>query len=491
MRDEGNRRIYILSPAYCLRGWKLLPFGITQARGTNTEFVDKETYALMLDCDGETLIDYDALSEKQKAWYDFWEEQNVIQRCTEKKHLLPYQEYKAYDCRYKSSISWSITGKCNYSCRHCFMSAPHALTGEPSYEQLMTMLDSFERCGIRGIGLTGGEPLIRPDFWQLVDEIRKRDMFITTIYSNGKLVDDRFIEELEKRDLHPVVQLSFDGVGHHDWMRGVKGAEQIAVDAFRRCQKHGIRTSASMALCRESAPSIRETVKLLASVGCSSFKINNASPQGEWKNEPEHYLTDAEANQIYLDYIPYFFEDGAPLSLVLEGLFHYNTEEKVEQGMYEKWIPEANFADAPMCAVVRRSMYVSPEGNVLPCMSLVATPIEKEFPNLLTQPLEEILDDPSHYMSVINFRIQDFMDHNPECRECEYREACCGGCRATALITSPDDYLAKDMKACEYFKGGWKKRKEDILRAIGREDLIVKRTSVKYTENNENRQKGL
>ena len=102
MSSETERRIYILSPAYCLRGWKLLPFGITQAWGTNTEFVDKETYALMLDCDGETLIDYDALSEKQKAWYDFWEEQNVIQRCTEKKHLLPYQEYKAYDCRYKS-----------------------------------------------------------------------------------------------------------------------------------------------------------------------------------------------------------------------------------------------------------------------------------------------------------------------------------------------------------------------------------------------------
>ena len=41
-------------------------------------------------------------------------------------------------------------------------------------------------------------------------------------------------------------------------------------------------------------------------------------------NETEHFLTQAEANQVFLDYIPQYFEDGAPLSIGLEGFFSYN-----------------------------------------------------------------------------------------------------------------------------------------------------------------------
>ena len=59
------------------------------------------------------------------------------------------------------------------------------------------------------------------------------------------------------------------------------------------------------------------------------------------------------------------------------------------------------------------------------------------------------------------------MDHNPECRKCEYRELCCGGCRATAVLDHPDDYLSKDLKTCEYYKGGWKKKKDDLLKELG------------------------
>ena len=110
------------------------------------------------------------------------------------------------------------------------------------------------------------------------------------LYFNGLLVTDAFLDELEKRNIHTSIQFSFDGVGHHDWMRGVPGAEKVVIDAFKRCKVRGISTSASMAMCRESAPSIRETVRLLASLGCSSLKINNTTPQGEWLNEPEHYV---------------------------------------------------------------------------------------------------------------------------------------------------------------------------------------------------------
>ena len=50
------------------------------------------------------------------------------------------------------------------------------------------------------------------------------------------------------------------------------------------------------------------------------------------------------------------------------------------------------FPRALMCGHVRRNMYVSPRGNVLPCMSMVGGPLEEKFPNMLETPLEDILD---------------------------------------------------------------------------------------------------
>ena len=119
-----------------------------------------------------------------------------------------------------------------------------------------------------------------------------------------------------------------------------------------------------------------------------------------------------------------------------------------------------------MCGHVRRSLYVSPQGNVLPCMSMVGTEIGHLFPNMLKTPLEEILNGDSLYMKITDYRISDFMNHQPECRTCRYREMCCGGCRAIAVQTSPDDYLGKDRTVCEYYPGGWMEKKNALLKQL-------------------------
>ena len=229
-------RRYILTPGYVLRGWKLLPYAIQYLCAPMTEFFREDDWALISACDGRTDIDWNALTDEQRKRYEHWERGGFIRRAGDGERLLPYQEYRFYPARFKESVQWSITGRCNYKCRHCFMSAPHAAQGEPSWEQLMTMLDAFRRCGVRNMNLTGGEPMFRRDFWDLVDEIHKHGMAIPTLYSNGLLITDAFLDELDRRHMRPNIQFSFDGVGHHDWMRGVPGAEKIVVDALKRCQ---------------------------------------------------------------------------------------------------------------------------------------------------------------------------------------------------------------------------------------------------------------
>ncbi len=461
-------RRYILTPGYALRGWKLLPYAVQSLFYPKTEFFREDDWALFSACDGQTDIDWAELTDAQRGRYDHWEQNGFIRRARDGERLLPVQEYRFFPARFKQGVQWSITGRCNYKCKHCFMSAPHAAQGEPSWEQLMQMLDAFERCGIKSVNLTGGEPMVRRDFWELVDEIRRRNILIPTLYSNGLLITDAFLDELEKRGLRPNLQFSFDGVGYHHWMRGIPGAEKVVLDAIRRCAERGIRTSATMVLFRDNRHTIRETANMLASLGCSSLKTGIATPAGEWKQYPEHYLTQAELYEAYLDYIPQYFEDGCPLSLSLDGFFVHDNPSNRQFSPIEKGIPEKDFSRALMCGHARRELYVSPRGNVLPCMSMVGGPIEDQFPNMLETPLEEILDDGSYYMDAINFRVSDFLERNPECKTCEYRTECCGGCRAQAVFAHPTDYLAVDPVTCEYYRGGWMEKKNELLKKLGR-----------------------
>ena len=455
-----------MSPYYVLRGWKLLPYAVQGLYRSQTVFFRENEWKLFSACDGKSDIDWDALSDEKRHLYERWERDGFICRCDPGESLKPYQEYHFYNARFKERVQWSITGRCNYKCKHCFMSAPHAAQGEPCWDELMYMLDAFDRCGIHSLELTGGEPMVRRDFWDLVDEILSRGMIIPTLYTNGLLITDTFLDEMEKRHLQSSIQFSFDGVGYHDWMRGVPGAEQAVLDALKRCQERGIPTSISMVVCRESVGSIRESVNLMASLGVRSMKVGNASPQGEWLHQPEHYLTQAELYDAFLRYIPHFFKDGMPLTLGLEGFFDYDKDREETASFSDKSIPEESFGKALMCGHVRRGMYVSPKGNILPCMSMVGGPIEEQFPNMLETPLEDILDKKSLYMDINNLRISDYMEHNPECRTCEYRTLCCGGCRALAVRDHPTDYLSKDLYTCEYFKGGWKDKKDELLRSI-------------------------
>ena len=460
---------YLLNPWMALRGWKKLPYGIQNLISGRAEFFDRDLFELFLSCDGKSPFDPEWSREEELEILAQWEKNNIIHKCESGETLRPYQQYKYYDSVFREAVHWSITGHCNFKCRHCFMSAPHARTKDPTLEELTEMLDAFSECGIAAVDLTGGEPLIRPDFFELLDRIREKNITVRTIFSNGHLVTDAFLQKLKERRIHPNFQMSFDGIGWHDWMRGVPGAEQAVLDAFRRCQREGFSTTASMVVFRENIGTIRDTVKLLAEAGCSQLKISIASPAGEWKNETEHYLTREEAFHAYLDYIPKYFEDGSPLTLIMEGMFVFDPKSGRAFSMFEKNCPEEYFGTVFSCAQMRRHLYVSPQGNVLPCMSMIGTEAEPLFPNMKKTPLKEILEK-SYFQKVSGMTIQEYMQANPECSRCEFRERCCGGCRAAGTSSGTGSCYSKDPSACAYFKNGWYKRKEALFKELGIDD---------------------
>ncbi len=459
---------YRLNPRYLLRGWQRLPYGLVDRETGVVSFVYKRHYDAINLATGKIDLNLPVISPEVRESARELVSFGVLEPCERGEGARdPEQEYRFFGNRFIQCAHWSITGKCNFRCKHCFMSAPDAKFGEISHEQALDVIDQLADCGIYQVELTGGEPLIRSDFMELVDALRAKGIHITNIYTNGALVTDELLDELEARGVRCAFTLSFDGVGWHDWMRGIPGAEAMARKAFERCRAHGFPTAAAMVIFDKNKDVLRETVRELGKLGVNSLKTNPVATAGEWvEHEDDGTLTMDEMYQIYLDYIPQYYEDGLPLQFLDLGGFFNVSRQRPEQF----WVPVEHHCEDPkrtcLCSSVRNQVYISADGQALPCMALAGSDdvAREDFPNIFDIGLKACLTD-SHYMKCIDYRVSDFAAANPECAECEYLLSCIGGCRGAALDEDPTFYLGPDHATCGIFKGGWIPRINEVASA--------------------------
>ena len=446
---------YILNDRYCFRGWYKLPYGILDKVKKKAVFLDRDVYMALLKCDGAHDIDRDAMSGKVRDAFDELEAAGIVRTAARGDLLKSGQMYVEYPARYRKSVQWSVTGRCNLACRHCFMSAPGGKHGNPSLEDLLNVVDQLAECGIFRVSITGGEPLIRDDLLDIIDALQAMDIGIDMIYTNGWLIDEAFLDELDRRDLNPNFQLSFDGVNCHDWLRGVPGAEARTIHALELLKDRDCRVSVAMCIHKKNCQTIRQTVNLMASLGVASMKCGKMMDLGEWQN-PELQdvkLTDAEEIEIFADYIPKYFEDNAPLSIMLGGAFMYTPGDDKWEIYNEMHLSDEDADKCPSCGVLTGHFYIGADGMVAPCMGMADCGFASRFPNLKDTPLREILRD-SGFVDLCYATVGDVRSHNPECGECLYKDRCAGGCRNSALMQG-DDYFAVDKGLCEFFGNGW------------------------------------
>ncbi len=263
---------------------------------------------------------------------------------------------------------------------------------------------------------------------------------------------------LEARGVRPGFQLSFDGIGCHDFLRGVPGAEERTVKALRLLRERGFDTAVSMCLHRGNASVLRESINFLASLGVNSVKCGAVMDMGEWKEREAEALklTREEEFSLYLDYIPRYFDDDAPLALMLSGAFVYLPGTAVWRAVYHRECPPEDERKTLACGVLGSMFYIGADGIVSPCQGMGDCDLAGRLPSLFDRPLREILTD-SEYVKLSYTTVGDVRDGNGECRTCAYRDRCTGGCRNCALIAG-GNYCGVDPEACFYFRNGWEER---------------------------------
>ena len=455
---------YRLKDYYALRGWDKFPYALVDTRTGGAAFITaKQMQALEL-CDGNIDVSDIFIPDSLKELIAQAAKNGTVEPCESGDSLKDFQHYKKYPCRYIRSAHWSITGKCNYKCRHCYMSAPDVNAYEAPHEDIMKIIDMLAECGVMQVSLSGGEALIRKDFFEILDSLIGHGIKITQIYSNGALITENVMREIEKCKIRPAFIISFDGVdGWHDWLRGVEGAQKLTDRAFALCRDMGFDTNASMSIHQGNKHTLRATINHLAALGVKSIKTGYTAELGEWRTRGDYKTSGIkDIFQAYLDYLPYYYEDGMPIDIFFTSFFRASKHSPDKYniiGYSEEYNPEKTL----LCPLSRSSANISPEGRVLMCGMMIGMKIEKLFHSMPAAHFKDCINFPEH-LRLCSMTASDLMKANEECRLCEFNRHCYGGCRGAALIEDENNLMGTLKSLCELYKGGWIKKIADTVR---------------------------
>lgn len=133
------------------------------------------------------------------------------------------------------SAAWEITMACNMRCRHCGSGCTDRRPDELTTDEALRLCDDLAEIGVKFVGLSGGEPLLRPD-WPLIARRLTGHGMVVSMVSNGWLIDERVINKAFSSGLD-TIGISLDGLKEtHDAIRR-KGAFSRALNALLLMKK--------------------------------------------------------------------------------------------------------------------------------------------------------------------------------------------------------------------------------------------------------------
>lgn len=203
-----------------------------------------------------------------------------------------------------NQLYFYLTEGCNLRCRHCWIE-PKYQGGDKSYPSLeidlfRSIIEQAKPLGLSGVKLTGGEPLLHPDIYEILDIIQSEDLGLT-VETNGVLCTPGLAKKM-KACKGPFVSVSLDGAEPetHEWVRGVEGCFDATLEGFRNLVKVGFRPQLIMSVMRRNKEQMEATVRLAESLGAGSVKFNLVQPtaRGEIMHEAGETLAIEELIEL-------------------------------------------------------------------------------------------------------------------------------------------------------------------------------------------------
>ncbi len=331
-------------------------------------------------------------------------------------------------------LFWETTAVCNLTCRHCrVLPEEDAKRGELTTEEAIRFLDELSADFSPLLILSGGEPLCRPDLFEIASYATQKGLPVA-LATNGTLVSEGVARKIKNSGIRRV-SVSLDGptADLHDCFRGLPGSFGAAVAGLSRIQAQGVSAQINTTVTRRNVDHLPKILDLALDVGVDAFHVFCLVPVGCGMEIADDEQLSPEK---YEEVLRWLFEKSLEVGIHLKATCapHYYRIMRQSSSGGKPVRREKNGMSAVTkgCLAGQSVCFISHTGEVFPCGYL---PLSSG--NIKRQSFSEIWR-----ASLIFESLRDPSQLKGKCGVCEYRLVC-QGCRARAYGCT-GDFLAEE-----------------------------------------------
>lgn len=450
---------YILNKDYRLRGWTDSIANLEYFPTREITKITPHECLFLMRCDGEREVDVEASAPEIAKYLEL----GVI-RETEGDTLLPEQEYVLYENKFFRTIYLSITGGCDFRCKHCFVAAddnPRAIT--PTTEEIIDLIKRLDECGIASLWISGGEPLLHKGFLKITEEISRRGMKLETLVTNLYHMTPEIADTLHAQGHNPFLHVSFDGIGYHEWLRGIPGSEKNALEKIKMMREKGFDLQVHYCVWKDSMGAVRDTVLKLQELGVEAVRITSIEPAPRWvESHLDQTITPGEWLDFAENLTEWWISEDIQMSLDIWCFLVFNKFKNTINIIPDMHTYNDKRYKISICPDAYERPYIDCDGRIMTCIGLsgFSDKYGMQWGNVYKDDIHEILRK-GPFIDLVTRTVGDLKDAEEECQTCKWKDACAYGCRIEALAQG-NGLDGRDERICIFYKEGYYERFKEI-----------------------------
>ena len=331
-------------------------------------------------------------------------------------------------------VAWEVTRRCNLNCVHCRAASERGpYPGELDTNKCLEILDQISFTGKPIVILTGGEPLLKKDIFELAlhgTQLGLRMVMAT----NGTLITPEISEKIKSSGIKRV-SISIDRVNarEHDQFRKAPGAFSAALQGIDLLKKAGIEFQINTTVTRDNVHQVNEILDMAIELEAVAHHIFLLVPTGRARD-----MVDQEIDaQEYEKLLHWFYDMGKKVPIHLKATCAPHYYRILRQEAHKKG-EKVDYETYGLDAVTRGCLggtsfcFISHDGVLQPCGYL-----ELNCGDLRESTFGSIWQNSETFKQLRNFSA-----YKGKCGRCEYIKVC-GGCRARAFEET-GDFMAEE-----------------------------------------------
>ena len=351
-------------------------------------------------------------------------------------------------------LDLSLTGKCNLHCVYCFYQEQMKTRPDLPRDEWLAFFKELGRLAVRDVCLSGGEVFVRPDLWDLIDDVIDNRMRYR-INTNGTLLTENLLARFEtgqRRRRLSGIQVSIDGSCSevHDKSRG-PGSFEKAIRGLRLLKEAMLPATVRVTVNRHNVDDLDHIARLLLDeIGINSFSTNDAMPMGAGCENQKDILLTAAQQVTAMKALARLADQYAGRITALAGpLANWRMYRQMEKARAAgKTANQGYMGYLTACGCVFNQLAVHHDGMITPCNILG----ELVMGRVNRDSLAEIWGN-HPLLKKLRDRRQIPMSDVPGCEDCRWAAFCNGGCPGLAYELTGDVNRANPHDCYRRFLG--------------------------------------